>query len=106
MSYLGDQTKFNIFSEIAKKPAYGRELAKRVGLAPCTVSQYLTSLNGTGLLDSHAVGKKIIYSVNRQRVDSFIAELQKILHRRNGVTGFYSAKAFNARSKFPKNAPS
>ena len=80
MSYLGDQTKFNIFSEIAKKPAYGRELAKRVGLAPCTVSQYLTSLNGTGLLDSHAVGKKIIYSVNRQRVDSFIAELQKILH--------------------------
>lgn len=58
MSYLGDQTKFNIFSEIAKKPAYGRELAKRVGLAPCTVSQYLTSLNGTGLLDSHAVGKK------------------------------------------------
>ena len=69
-----------LFSEIAKKPAYGRELAKRVGLAPCTVSQYLTSLNGTGLLDSHAVGKKIIYSVNRQRVDSFIAELQKILH--------------------------
>ena len=42
--------------------------------------QYLTSLNGTGLLDSHAIGKKIIYSVNRQRVDSFIAELQKILH--------------------------
>ena len=69
-----------LFSEIAKKPAYGRELAKRVGLAPCTVSQYLTSLNGTGLLDSLAVGKKIIYSVNRQRVDSFIAELQKILH--------------------------
>ena len=24
--------------------------------------------------------------------------------RRNGVTGFYSAKAFNARSKFPKSS--
>ena len=105
MSYLGDQTKFNIFSEIAKKPAYGRELAKRVGLAPCTVSQYLTSLNGTGLLDSHAVGKKIIYSVNRQRVDSFIAELQKILHGETERRDFTARKRSTPVQNFRK-APS
>ncbi len=112
MSYLGDQTKFNIFSEIAKKPAYGRELAKRVGLAPCTVSQYLTSLNGTGLLDSHAVGKNNLFREQAARGFVYCGAAKKyftakrsdgILQRESVQRPFKISEKLRVKVRFAKN---
>lgn len=44
MSLLGEASRFNIISRLLEGPTYVGELAKCVNLAPCTVSQRLSTL--------------------------------------------------------------
>lgn len=80
MSILGDANRFNIITRLAKGPAYGRELAKHVNLAPCTISQHLSSLVGTGLVSADIEGNKTYYSINRDSLDRFMEDLRRALY--------------------------
>ncbi|MDD5904832.1 MAG: metalloregulator ArsR/SmtB family transcription factor [Clostridium sp.] len=80
MSILGEQTRFNIMVDIAKNPTYGREIANRLGLAPCTVSHHLNLLMGCGLIVSDVAGKKAYYSINREKLDWFFEAFRRLMY--------------------------
>ena len=66
--------------DIAKNPTYGREIANRLGLAPCTVSHHLNPLMGCGLIVSDVAGKKAYYSINREKLDWFFEAFQRLMY--------------------------
>ncbi len=66
--------------DIAKNPTYGREIANRLGLAPCTVSHHLNLLMGCGLIVSDVAGKKAYYSINREKLDWFFEAFQRLMY--------------------------
>ncbi|WP_369185515.1 DUF5937 family protein [Streptomyces sp. Y1] len=43
-------------------PASTTELARRTGLSPAGVSQYLTALRGAGLVSAHRAGRSVLYA--------------------------------------------
>jgi DNA-binding transcriptional ArsR family regulator len=43
-------------------PASTTQLARRTGLSPAAVSQYLTALRGAGLVSAHRVGRSVLYA--------------------------------------------
>ena len=66
--------------DIAKNPTYGREIANRLGLAPCTVSHHLNLLMGCGLIVSDVAGKRAYYSINRDKLDWFFEAFQRLMY--------------------------
>ena len=76
MSVLGDPSRFNIVLRLAKQKSYGRELAKLLNITPCAVSQHLSILMSTGLIESNNIGNRVYYSLNNKKMQHFIHLLQ------------------------------
>ncbi|MCK9235922.1 MAG: winged helix-turn-helix domain-containing protein [Acholeplasmataceae bacterium] len=74
-----DNTKFAILSSIAQKPKYGAELAKELNLTPGTITYHTNELTAFKLISPTAVGGKIFYSINNQRINSAFDEIKKLL---------------------------
>lgn len=74
MSILGEPSRFKIIQRLMQGPAYVGELAKYVGLAPCTVSQHLSTLLGANLVTSIDSGRRVYLSLNHEKMNQF-AEL-------------------------------
>jgi DNA-binding transcriptional ArsR family regulator len=43
-------------------PASTTELARRIGLSPAGVSQYLTAMRDAGLVSAHRAGRSVLYA--------------------------------------------
>lgn len=67
MSVLGDPSRFNIVLRLAKQKSYGRELAKLLNITPGAVSQHLSILMSTGLIESNNIGNRVYYSLNNKK---------------------------------------
>lgn len=76
MSVLGDPSRFNIVLRLSKQQLYGREIAKLLNITPGAVSQHLSILMSTGLIDSNNIGKRVYYSLNENKMQHFIRLLQ------------------------------
>lgn len=76
MSVLGDPSRFNIVLRLAKQKSYGRELAKLLNITPGAVSQHLSILMSTGLIESNNIGNRVYYSLNNKKMQHFIHLLQ------------------------------
>lgn len=76
MSVLGDPSRFNIVTHLAKSESYGRELSKLLNITPGAVSQHLSILMSTGLIASSNKGNKVFYSLNNSKMQHFIKLLQ------------------------------
>lgn len=75
MDILGEQNRFKIVLRLLEGSAYVGELAKYLGLAPCTVSQHLSVLLGANLVESADIGRRVYYSLNKERTDGFLDTL-------------------------------
>lgn len=77
MSVLGDTTRLNILIQIAKRPSYGRELAKMLNITPSAVTHHLIILSTTELITSETIGGKVFYSVRKDRLHQVIKMQQR-----------------------------
>ncbi len=71
MNILGEPSRFKIILRLMQGPAYVGELAKYVGLAPCTVSQHISTLLGANLVTSFDSGRRLYLSLNHEKMDMF-----------------------------------
>ena len=71
MDILGEQNRFKIVLRLL----CSSDLAKYLGLAPCTVSQHLSVLLGANLVKSADIGRRVYYSLNKERTDCFLDAL-------------------------------
>ena len=69
------RNRFKIVLRLLEGSAYVGELAKYLGLAPCTVSQHLSVLLGANLVKSADIGRRVYYSLNKERTDCFLDAL-------------------------------
>lgn len=76
MSVLGDPSRFNIVTHLAKNESYGRELSRLLNITPGAVSQHLSILMSTGLIASSNKGNRVYYSLNNDKMQHFIKLLQ------------------------------
>lgn len=72
----GSEPHFNIVLRLAKQKSYGRELAKLLNITPGAVSQHLSILMSTGLIESNNIGNRVYYSLNNKKMQHFIHLLQ------------------------------
>lgn len=78
MSVLGDPSRFNIIFQLAKKPSYGRELAKLLSLTPGAISQHLSILMSTELVTSSVEGNRVYYALNKEKMREFLNAMLQI----------------------------
>lgn len=83
MSVLGDPSRFNIIAYLAKHKSYGRELAKLLNITPGAISQHISILMSTGLIESDNIGNKVYYSLNDAKMQHFIKLLQSTFPKKD-----------------------
>ena len=67
LSALGHEGRLSVFRLLARRAPRGAcpgEFAESTGVKPSTLSTYLSSLSGAGLIESRKRGKSIQYTVN------------------------------------------
>lgn len=74
MKLLGDKSKFEILKFIAKKPAFGAQIAKELNLSTPTISYHMQALLSAGLIAIHREGTNRIYYSPKK--DSFYILLE------------------------------
>lgn len=80
LSALGDDTRLEIMQILAKRPAYGRELAKRLELSTATVSYHLEKLiKAQMIIFRQGEKKRIYYQVNDDGVKEMLKDLKRRL---------------------------
>ena len=81
MSVLGEPCRLKMLLKLMEKPAYVGELAKFVELAPCTVSQHLQILAGTGLISARDRDndRRVYYYINKQKLDEFVGNINRMM---------------------------
>lgn len=81
MGVLSEPCRLRMLLKILEKPAYVGELAKFVELAPCTVSQHLQILAGTGLIAARDRDndRRVYYYINKQKLDEFVSNINSML---------------------------
>ena len=65
---LGNETRYNILSELVKRERCACELPGIVGRAQPTISLQLKYLTKEGIVSNRREGKKIIYKISDKRV--------------------------------------
>lgn len=83
MSVLGDPSRFNIIAYLAKQKSYGRELAKLLNITPGAISQHISILMSTGLIESDSIGNRVYYSLNDAKMQHFIKLLQSTFPKKD-----------------------
>lgn len=83
MSVLGDPSRFNIIVYLAKQKSYGRELAKLLNITPGAISQHISILMSTGLIESDNIGNRVYYSLNDAKMQHFIKLLQSTFPKKD-----------------------
>src|SRR5713226_3012686 len=95
MSLFGrSRVRDRILLEFFAKPgtsAHVREMARRVKASAPTVGAELTELERLGLLQTHTVGRSLVYSVNER--SPLLGEIRTLVQKTIGVEGLI-AKAF------------
>ena len=54
---------------------FNKQTVKALLGAPCTVSQHLSVLLGANLVKSADIGRRVYYSLNKERTDCFLDAL-------------------------------
>lgn len=73
LKQLSDKSRFEIMSYISKKPAYGGELAKHLGLTTATVSHHVAQLLSAALITAEKTDSRMYYSPNRNTLEKCLA---------------------------------
>ncbi len=76
---LGDPTRFEILCYLRDRPAYGSELSEQLGFARNTIHHHTSKLLNAGLLTYTVEGNRILYSTNKERLSSLLAQQHHLL---------------------------
>ena len=76
---LGDPTRFEILCFLRDRPAYGSELSEQLGFARNTIHHHTSKLLNAGLLTYTVEGNRILYSTNKERLSSLLAQQHHLL---------------------------
>lgn len=79
---LSDKSKVDILELTAKKPCYGKEIAKELGLSTATISYHVNALIKLGLLKTEVNSNRVYYSMNMERISEYL----------EGIKGFFVSK--------------
>lgn len=79
LKLLGDKSKFGILSSTVKEPAYGAQLAERLGVTTATVSHHTSALLEQDLISLDKVDTKIYYRANPTQIRALIQYLEEHL---------------------------
>ena len=80
LSALAHEGRLTIFRELVQAGPEGLaagEVARRVGIAPSTLSASLTMLSHAGLVSSRREGRSIIYAAAYERMAALLSYLVK-----------------------------
>ena len=80
LSALAHEGRLSIFRELVQAGPEGMaagEIARRVGIAPNTLSASLTVLSHAGLATSHREGRSIIYAAEYDQMSALLGYLVK-----------------------------
>jgi predicted nucleotidyltransferase len=87
MSVFGrSRVRDRILLEFFKKPettGHVREIARRIGASPATVSTELAGLEKLGILRSESIGRSLVYSINE--MSAFVPEVRALVQKTLGV---------------------
>lgn len=78
---LGDNTRLNMVSMLAKKPMYIQELAEALDLTPATISHHIDILIKNELVSismDGEVSKRIYYGINRHKLKALAQSIEAI----------------------------
>lgn len=81
LDVLSNRNRFQILTRLLEGPAYGRELAKAVGVTPGAISQHIGALQSINLVTVHTDGRRVYYSFNAEGIDRFIAAFKAYFKR-------------------------
>ena len=76
---VAEPRRMDILRLLRDRPLYGRELAERLKLTPATVSQHMSTLVQDGFVLAEKHGSRISYSLNRDKVQTFLEDLKNVL---------------------------
>ncbi|MCR4587135.1 MAG: ArsR family transcriptional regulator [Lachnospiraceae bacterium] len=79
LKLLADKSKFTILSMTGKEPAYGAQLAAKLGLSTATISHHTSALMDEGLLTIDKVDTKIYYRANQEMLRNLLTYLEQTL---------------------------
>lgn len=89
MSLFGSsRTRDRILLEFFRKPqttGHVREIARRIGASPATVSSELAALKKLGILRADAVGRSLVYSVDE--TSAVVPDVRALVQKTLGVEG-------------------
>ncbi len=80
LSALAHEGRLTIFRELVQAGPEGLaagEVARRVGIAPSTLSASLTTLSHAGLVSSRREGRSIVYAAAYERMATLLGYLVK-----------------------------
>lgn len=76
---VAESRRMDILKLLKESPRYGRELAELLELTPAAVSQHMSSLVRDDFVIAEKHGSRISYSLNREKVQTFLADLKNVL---------------------------
>lgn len=79
LKVLSDPTRVSLLRELADEPMSVMDLSRRFGLAQPTVSNHVRLLRDAALLESQKDGPRVVYTVDRQRLEQVLNETRHIL---------------------------
>jgi DNA-binding transcriptional ArsR family regulator len=79
---LSDKSKVDILDLTAKKPCYGKEIAKELNLTTATISYHVNALMRLGLLKTELISNRVYYCMNFEKLSEYLEDIK----------GFYNKK--------------
>lgn len=78
---LGDPTRFNIITEIAKGCGNNKMLAKILGIKASSVSYHLLNMRNVGIIKRDNTKKGVIYTLDKKNIEKNFNNLHRFLDR-------------------------
>ena len=78
---IGDKSKLDILEFVSKRSAFGKEIAKELGLTTATISYHVNSLVELGFLKTELISGKVYYSTDATRIAEKLDLLKAYFYR-------------------------
>lgn len=79
---IGDKSKLDILEFVGKKPAFGKEIAKQLGLTTATISYHVNALVDVGFLKTELISGRVYYSADIPRIIEKLDLLKAYFYRK------------------------
>lgn len=76
---LADEKRIKMIQILSISPAYGYELAQKLGLSNSTVSHHLSTLSSLGIVKSTRKDSRVYYEVNKERLKEMMLAITTAL---------------------------